>query len=438
MPNGKGISAEEYKVFVEWLKKHKGLAGIVARSWAFSGAYIPKNDENITLHPVFRAYVEENNLQNQFPLPPEMRERVLTYTKEPFDYEPSLPSYKPSLFAPKKMSTDEYLALVWQMLQWKVENEGLPQIMAETMYVSERTAIQEKQTALTAETEWEFGAPVQGVAKELDLTSLDLFNDVVNWSKDYAQLAEKTRELVQKQEKEEQEQRNLFELSRVEGEYATRLARDKLAEQGAYAQLLGEEPRPIPLPEGIPTTPTIQPEIPQTTEGAYQAALQNLPYKMQQYFAGRYPEIYGEFESKFPGAREAWWNTINPPQTNVALWGLGAETNLALARNKVTQAARAEQIMASPEYEAFNPQTQQFIKATAEEQAQNWQNLARLEQETQAGAPTMPRYTGEPIRDPWEKYLEDKSFINQYMRLPQSVKGTYNWRFRPYTQWRVK
>jgi len=349
-------------------------------------------------------------------------------------------------YNPQPLTEAEYLALVKQMLDMRVQSREIDQRIADTLYVNEQQAIAQQKADLSTigQTAIESGLEVigQGVSGVASLTKLPMFNDVVKWMGTFPELERKAYELQSIATMEQ----GWFEILRAQGGAETAANRRALAEFQARKAVEAKAPPTAPPREPVPITP----EIPSPT-GAYQEALKGLPYAAQRYFAGQGEEVYSEFEKLMPGAREAWWQAINvQPQNIGGIVAAGQRTMLEQAQAKVGQATEAQAQLKSltsgifgmpffslPQQRELTP-TEQYLREVGEGKSRAMAEVGALQEEMAKG--TTRFATGDLIvnraaPDPWEEYLKTGKFLQAWRRLPAQARGLYTGQYKPPTRW---
>ena len=204
---------------------------------------------------------------------------------------------------------------------------------------------------------------------------------------------------------------------------------------------------------------------PSPTEAAVFAPfLESMSPAMRQHFGYQAGAIAGEFESKFPGAREAWWATMfNPAPITEEEELIGEIGKLQDELARLTPAAKQYEAW-SKKYEdpsrtwtqAYDPIEAALLgergvptPVTTQEQLQlaAYGGAQRLpgeierakgalqqyqEQVAKFGAP--PQETYAPREDPFKSYLEQYPFAQKFLSTAPTERGFYSGLFTPRTK----
>jgi len=191
---------------------------------------------------------------------------------------------------------------------------------------------------------------------------------------------------------------------------------------GAFAG----EPEEAGIPRAMPGMPGV--------EEILYPFLEGMPSAMRGYFEPRLGQIYGEFERKYPGARERWWKTLNPPRED---------------RYPGIQAAREQLERLTPGWAPGG----EFMPGwgAAESSAQYARALGRTALErmigemeagaypgTEAGGMGEARKRERPTpEDPLKAFMGQYPFLQKYMGVPPQQRGFYPGRVAPSARWYV-
>ena len=153
--------------------------------------------------------------------------------------------------------------------------------------------------------------------------------------------------------------------------------------------------------EELPTIPAL--------EEPFETELGKMTPAEKSYYQSRLGTIYSEFERAHPGAREAWWRTLNAPPAPTGTGG-------------VSWMGTAAQPTAPTGYGA----TGWDVPAAWTPEGLSW------------GAWTSPEYKA-PVKakDPWEEYLTTKPWYQEFMAIPREQRpyGYAQTRFAPKVRW---
>ena len=222
----------------------------------------------------------------------------------------------------------------------------------------------------------------------------------------YIQTLEVQAEQIKKQQVEQQrveQQRGIYEQLAKEQRDRARIAYQN------EPQFRGEEPGQPPLP------------APETEQ--FQEMLGKMSPNMRRYFERSLGGIFGEFKQEFPGAREAWWNALQPAPVSEEGLPAGAAalgTQFGISPEQAAQTALRY---------ATGADVGEFTGLTTGQRGQ----LATLGLDLgafpgEAGTPSKPR-------DPWETYLEKYPFAQTFLETPRRQRGFYPSRTAPQARW---